>query len=79
MMDHMPTPKQIDLMTHSMCPVITKIIEKEQDKECPNVIGDLEESEFLKEKSINTNGEHFKKNTCNLRNYATIDIGNRII
>lgn len=66
-------------MTFPMCPIVTEIIQKEQDKESPNVIGDLEKSEFFKEKSINPYGENFKKYSCYLRNYPTIDIGNRII
>lgn len=78
-MDHMTAPEKVDLMTHPMCPIITEIVQKEQNKKSPNVVGDLEKGEFFKKKSINTNGKNFEENPGNLRNHPTIDIGNRII
>jgi hypothetical protein len=79
MMDHMPSPKQIDFVAHSMCPIITEVIEEKQDQESPDSIGDLEKSEFFKQKGINSYRYYFYKDTRNLGHHPTIDVGDGIV
>src|SRR5262245_48647308 len=78
MMNYVPTPEQINLMTHSMAPIVREIHKQEKDK--PIIPGRLktEKGKFFEKDGINANPKERKEQSRQLGRYPTTYIGDSI-
>ena len=78
-MHHMPSPKQVDFMTHPMRPVIAEINGYEQNNQIVPSWGNLPNSKISKQHMVSSHTQYFEKHARHLLGYAAADIGDGII
>ena len=77
-MNYMPSPEQIDFMTHSMGPIVGKVNQQKQTKPMKPGLLQGEEGKTLKQNLVNANAEEFEKKARKLGDRTTTKVGNGI-
>ena len=65
-MHHVANPKQVDFVTHAVCPVVSKINPKVKHKNGEGINWNIKKPKMLIHQRIDADGEYLDKNAGNL-------------
>jgi hypothetical protein len=79
MVNDMATPEEVDLMTHPVRPIVSKIHQQDQaDPIPPCAVVKRKERELFEQKLIDADAEDLEEQSRKLRRYPATDVGNRV-